>query len=98
MLSTGEIVVGEPHDTDSYRATARRLGYSDDTMAMAQDHDPLHARLCAWLGLADSFALRCAAGLRADDEISRAEEDAVLSVQRFARLAGVRLTSCEAHP
>lgn len=90
MLPGGEVVEGEPQDTDSYRATADRLGY-DTTLAMCQDHDPLHALLCDWLGLPSSFALRVAAGLDAESPLARAEEDAVLALQRFMRLAKVAL-------
>jgi hypothetical protein len=86
VLSCGIVVEGEPHDTDAYRATARELGYGDDTRAMCRDHDPLHQSLAQWLGFRDSFALRCAAGLRQEDEISAAEERAVLAVQRFLQL------------
>ena len=43
-LSCGAVVEGRPHDTSSYRATARELGYADDALAMRQDHDPLHCR------------------------------------------------------
>lgn len=91
-LSSGATVYGHPHDTPSYRKTARRLGY-DSALAMCQDHDCLHALLCDWLGLGDSFSLRCAAGLRAEDELSAAEETAVLAVQRFMRLSGAALPS-----
>lgn len=85
-LSTGEVIEGFPHDTAAYRGTALALGYGSDTEAMCRDHDPLHVRLCEWLGLGDSYSLRCAAGLRVEDEISVAEEAAVLAVQRFMRL------------
>jgi hypothetical protein len=88
-LSCGAVIDGRPHTTASYRATARDLGYGEDgALAMCRDHDPLHALLCNWLGLGDSIALRCAAGLRSENKISAAEESAVLAVQRFMRLAG----------
>ncbi len=58
---------------------------------MCREHDPLHARLCDMLGVGDSPALLCAAGLRHEDEISAAEEGAVMAVQLFMRLAGGRL-------
>ena len=92
-LPSGEVVLGTPHDTDAYRATARQLGYGDDTLAMCRDHDPLHALLAQWLGLEASYALRQAAGLLhpADAEKAAAEETAVLAVQRFMRVAGGRL-------
>lgn len=90
-LPGGAVVRSRPQKTESYRTTAERLGYFDDTLALCKDHDPLHAALCDWLGLPDSFALRCAAGLDAESEVSAAEEDAVLAVQRFMRLAGIGL-------
>jgi hypothetical protein len=90
-LPSGAVVEGAPHDTDEYRATALRLGYGADTLEMCQQHDPLHSLLCDWLGLGDSRSLRCAAGLEEESEVSAAEEAAVLSVQRFMRLAGVGL-------
>ena len=90
-LASGTVVVGCPHDTEEYRATAASLGYGDDTVAMCRDHDPLHQALCSWLGVGESFALRCAAGERREDELSAAEEAAVMAVQRFAKLAGARL-------
>ncbi|MGD9613829.1 MAG: hypothetical protein AB7H90_01380 [Alphaproteobacteria bacterium] len=90
-LSTGEAVYGEPHDTESYRQTARDLGYGDDVLSMAKDHDPLHAWLAAALGLPDSPALRSAIGLEPASEVTAAEEQAVMAIQRFCRLAGGRL-------
>lgn len=94
-LPDGTVVLGTPHDTDEYRATARRIEYGDDAMAMARAHDPLHAVLCDWLNLPDSPALRRSAGLDGDATIAAAEEDAVLSLQRFCRLAGVNLFVAE---
>lgn len=91
-LSTGHVVDGVPHDSESYRETARRLGYGADTLAMCQHHDAFHAHLCGWLDLGDSRSLRVAAGLEAASEVSEAEEQAVMSIQRFARLAGFKLT------
>jgi hypothetical protein len=90
-LPGGAIVRSRPQKTGAYRATAFRLGYGDDTLALCHQHDPLHAILCSWLGLPDSFALRCAAGLDNENELSAAEEAAVLAVQRFMRVAGVGL-------
>lgn len=90
VLPDGEVVEGAPQDTDSYRATADRLGYNT-ILAMCQDHDPLHALLCNWLGLPSSYALRVAAGLDTESPFSRAEEEAVLAVQRFMRLTKVAL-------
>lgn len=82
---------GHPHSTGCYRATAERLGYGADVLSMTREHDPLHARLCDWLGLPDSYSLRRAVGLDADPTMAALEEDAVLAVQRFMRRAGVAL-------
>jgi hypothetical protein len=84
ILPTGEIIEGAPIDSDDYRATARDLGYGEDTLAMCQEHDPLHARLCNWLGV-ESHALRHAAGLPHDARLATLEEAAVLAVQKFTR-------------
>lgn len=89
-LSCGAVIEGRPHDTDAYRATARDLGYGADTTSMCRQHDPTHAAFCDWLGVGDSPALLCTAGLRKEDEISRAEEAAVLAIQLFMRLSGGR--------
>lgn len=91
ILPGGAVVEGRPHDSDSYRATAERLGYGTDTRGMCRDHDPLHALLCDWLGLSTSHALRQAAGLDSNAELAAAEEEAALAVQRFMRLAGAAL-------
>jgi hypothetical protein len=89
-LPSGDVVHGAPHDTDAYRATARQLGYGDDTLGMCRDHDPLHALLAGWLGLKVSYGMLDAAGRLdpGDAEKAAAEEAAVLAVQRFMRLAG----------
>jgi hypothetical protein len=96
VLPSGEVVEGRPHATDAYRATAARLGYGPDTLAMCRDHDPLHARLCDWLGLLDSFALRDAAGLLDPKEQALAllEEEAVLALQKFIRALDFRRAGC----
>jgi hypothetical protein len=41
----GSIAVGVPQDTDSYRQTARDLGYGDDTWLMTVEHELLHTAL-----------------------------------------------------
>lgn len=90
-LPDGSVVLGAPHDTESYRETARRLGYGDDVVQLAREHDPLHVWLCDALGLPDSPALRVSAGLDADNELAQAEEGAVMGLQEFCRKAGVKL-------
>lgn len=92
-LRCGAVIEGRPHDSDEYRATAARLGYGGDTLAMCREHDPLHALLCDWLGLPESYALRDAAGTldEAERELAAIEEEAVLAVQRLMRRGGGRL-------
>jgi hypothetical protein len=89
-LPGGEVVYGAPIDSNKYRATARDLGYGDDTLAMCRDHDPTHAALCEWLDV-PSHALREAAGLPRDAKLALLEEAAVLAVQKFMRAAGASL-------
>lgn len=92
-LPCGAMIAGRPQDTDEYRATAARLGYGADTLAMCREHDPLHVLLCDWLSLPTSYAMLDAAGLLdpADRELAAIEEEAVIAVQRLMRRAGGRL-------
>lgn len=95
---TGSIVIiGEPHSTEEYRATAHSLGYGDDTLAMCQDHDPLHVSLCKWLGLETSFSMLSAVGRLPEDQefLARLEEAAVLAVQKFIRRANLKVPLCD---
>jgi|SRR6185503_4677262 len=91
VLSCGHVIVGAPHGTEEYRRTAKRLGYDDDIAGMCADHDPLHQALAIWLSIGDSHSLREAAGLTCDHNLAIAEEDAVLAVQRYMRLAGGKM-------
>lgn len=88
MLPGGHVVIGRPHDTDAYRASAAALGYGADTLQMCREHDPLHAALCDWLGIESSYSLRLAAGqplVATEARLAMLEEDAVMAVQKFAR-------------
>lgn len=96
-LPCGATVLGHPHSTGCYRATAERLGYGADVTAMALDHDPLHCIMTDFLGLPYSFGLMCAAGLRDEDEISSAEEEFILAAQKFVRMVGVDVFSLGYH-
>jgi hypothetical protein len=89
MLPDGRRILGLPQGTDEQAATAKRLGYGDDVLQMVRDHDPLHAMLCDLLGLPTSYALSTDPGEAGEREW--AEEEAVLAVQKFMRLAGGRL-------
>ena len=71
--------------------TAAWCGYTgpDAVDQMNAEHDPLHAALCAWLGLT-SHSLRMAAGealTGQEQALAAYEEDAVLHVQRFREMS-----------
>lgn len=86
-LPSGKCVTGYPQGSQHQAEVAQRLGYGTDVLAMVLDHDPLHARLCDWLGLPASYSLRAAAGELPEDEayLAAIEEEAVIAVQHFAR-------------
>jgi hypothetical protein len=73
------------HPDENSAEAAERLGYGDDVEALTRDHDPLHSRLCDWLGMPHSFSLMHAAGCDADLRLVQLEEDAVIAVQKFKR-------------
>lgn len=84
-----------PHNADK-ATTAKWMGYPQGLAgiaAMDRDHDPLHERLCDWLGI-PSTSMKIARGgavTGAEQRLAGYEEDAVLYLQRFiqhARLAG----------
>ena len=47
-LHDGKQIPAVPHDTDSYRATAERLGYGSQTGRMCGEHELLHTALRTW--------------------------------------------------
>lgn len=99
VLLSGHVVAGVPQRNDDQAATAAELGYGTDVEGMVEDHDPLHALLCDWLGIGESFALRIAAGeLPEDHALAYLEEDAVLAVQRFMVAAGGHLPMRKSMP
>jgi hypothetical protein len=71
--------------------TALELGYGDDIEAMNRDHDMLHSMLCYMLGLKCSVTLRNVAMKLPTEDVQFHEEEAVLAVQRFAKLMGIDL-------
>lgn len=91
ILPDGGVVVGAPQDNESYRATAFRLGYGADTAAMCRDHEAAHSWICALLGLPASPTLSVVAHCEPGGGLTCAEEDLVLALQRFCRLAGIDL-------
>lgn len=91
-LPDGSVIEGAPHDTDAYRATARAQGYGDDVARMNRCHELGHSLVAHVLGLSTSpIFRRLAAGLTYETELTRAEEDAVLTLERFANALGVDL-------
>jgi|SRR5690625_2364827 len=87
-LHDGEQIHARAQDDATYRARAEALGYGDDTARMSREHEALHAMLAHWLGLPESPTLRgVASGQYWPHWI--AEEEAILGIQRFARMAGV---------
>lgn len=87
-LPSGTVVTGYPQGSEHQAEVAQRLGYPD-ALQMVLDHDPLHARLCDWLGLPASYSLRLAAGELPAEQVHLAaiEEEAVIAVQRFWTMA-----------
>jgi hypothetical protein len=88
-LPSGKVVTGYPQGSEHQAEVAQRLGYGNDALAMVLDHDPLHARLCDWLGIEASYSLRLAALELSPHEahLAALEEEAVIAVQRFMRMA-----------
>jgi ribosomal protein L32 len=91
-LPGGAVVEGEPHDTDAYRQTAQAHGYGADVARLNRCHETGHTLLAHWLGLPCSnvFA-RLSAGHHEADDVTRAEEAAVLAIEAFANAVGVDL-------
>jgi hypothetical protein len=83
-LPTGDEVFARPN-ADS-PAMAEKLGYDTDVELMTAHHDALHSLLADMLGLTASRSLMHVAGCWPDGPDVWAEEDAVLAVQRYARL------------
>jgi hypothetical protein len=82
-LPNGAIVNACP--TEDSIQPALELGYCEDVAALTRDHDPLHSRLCDWLGMPHSFSLMRSAGYPTDPMLAELEEAAVLATQKFKR-------------
>lgn len=93
-LPSSKVVTGYPQGSEHQAEVAQRLGYGDDVLQMVLDHDPLHARLCEWLGIPASYVLRLAAGELPEDErcFAEIEEEAVIAVQRLMQMHKRRTT------
>lgn len=74
-----------PEETDEYRERATYLGY-DDPLQMCQEHDIIHTMLADMLGLDVSPALLGAVCDEPINDLTGAEEDAVLAIQRFINI------------
>lgn len=86
-LPDGKKVTAVAHTGPEDVARAHALGYGGDLWAMTREHDLLHAKLAAMLGLPESPVLRSAVSDAWDGELIGAEECAVLAIQRFWNLA-----------
>lgn len=91
-LADGSELVAMPEDTDAYYRTAAKHGYGGDINRLCIEHELVHHLLARWLGLPESYALgRVARGNLEATDISRMEEQAVLSIQAFANAVGAQI-------
>lgn len=90
VFQDGTNVWAEPQDEDNYRATAERLGYGNNTLAMCQDHELAHTVLAVLMGLDYSHTLWGVAH-GAYWPHYRDEEAAVLAFQTYCQKAGCRV-------
>jgi len=81
-LPDGQEIHGAPFPEQAEFPLAKI--YHGNLNAMCRQHDPLHALLCAWIGV-PSHSLQQAAGLPADPELAAYEEEAVIAVQALLR-------------
>lgn len=96
VLPCGLVVEGRPQNSVSYAETARDVGYGDGpdaALRMCQDHDALHALVCGWLGIPESYSLRMTVGAEADLELAAIEEAAVMALQKLMMRGGGRMPS-----
>ena len=92
-LPDGAVVTAAPEDTDSYRETAKTLGYGDDTALMCYEHELLHTIVARMLGLPESPVMRAVVnGTEYDDPdgILWREEKAVLALQELGNALAKR--------
>jgi len=97
-LPDGFEVHALPHDTDSYRETARRLGYGADVAQLCIEHELTHSWLLASLGQPCCPALHAVAHGLPETVLHGLIEDAVMAVQRLANALGVNLADHLAPP
>jgi hypothetical protein len=91
VVRIGHLAVnGAPQGTEGQAETARALGYGDDVTRMNRDHEVLHALLASWARLPASPTLARVAGhiVPKDEDLERAEEAAVLALQRWLLMVG----------
>lgn len=95
QFASGQSAITPPNREDeSRRSLARDLGYGFDVFMMNRENQLTHSLLAAWLGLPASpmLALKAATeNVGVDNEVVRAEQEAVKAIQKFARLSDVSL-------
>lgn len=89
-LPDGSTVLADHSAQAGQQQTAEWLGYATAT-GMNREHDAAHSLLAHVLGLAYSPTLWDVAHDIQASDLHRIEEDAVLSLQRFAQAVGVDL-------
>jgi hypothetical protein len=95
VFPDGAKATATPNHTPADYATAERIGYGRDVVAMWLAHDPLHSWLAALSGLPWSPTLYAVAhGLPATDE-HLAEETVVLDFQLFLNTGTVSAALAE---
>lgn len=91
-------VTGMPHYTASYRRTARDHGYGSDVARLNRTHEVCHNLIAHILRLPCSPVFRrVASGDHESDNLTRAEEEAVLALEKFANIIGVDLIDIAKH-
>src|SRR5215211_4666478 len=88
----GTAVVGQPHETESYKETARKHGYGDDVSLLCIEHEVMHVALAHWLGF-PSQVMDMQRGQQSSIHLQELEENAVLAIQAYMRAIGVAAVS-----
>src|SRR5215213_9615400 len=80
----GTVVLGQPHETESYKETARSYGYGEDVGQLCTEHEVTHVALAHWLGF-PSQVMDMLRGKQSSIHLQELEENAVLAIQAYMR-------------